>query len=50
MAEERFSPHSGRIVRKTWRHVAKSGDPEQRYSDNPQISVYRYSVLEFRFI
>jgi hypothetical protein len=39
-------PSDAEQVDTTWRFVNKSGGPDRRYRDNPQLPIYEYGVLD----
>jgi len=41
-------PHDTEIVDHTWSYVNKNGGPDRRFSNNRQIPVCRYGILEIR--
>jgi len=43
--EEETVPRDAEIVGQTWRYVNKSGGPDRRFRDNPQLPIARYGTI-----
>ncbi len=46
-SEDEHIPPGAEVIGNTWRYVNKSGGPDRRFKDNPQIPVVSYGLLEF---
>jgi hypothetical protein len=44
--EDEAKPKDSEIITQQWLHPNKSGGPDQRYRDNRQLPVYRYSYVD----
>ncbi|MEM7480830.1 MAG: DUF4236 domain-containing protein [Acidobacteriota bacterium] len=40
-------PRDAEVVGQTWRYVNKSGGPDRRFTDNPQIPICHYEEISF---
>lgn len=45
--ESESIPEDGKIVGYTWRYINKSGGPDKRFKDNPQLPIMLYSDVLF---
>jgi hypothetical protein len=43
--EDEAPPRDTEVVGRTWRYVNKSGGPDKRFKNNPQLPVCRYGVV-----
>jgi hypothetical protein len=43
--EEQTLPSDAIVVGRTWRYVNKSGGPDRRFKDNPELPIVRYGEL-----
>ncbi len=41
-------PSDARVVGQTWKYVNKTGGPDRRFKDNPQIPIVEYEEISFR--
>jgi hypothetical protein len=41
-------PSDARVVDRTWRYVNKSGGPDRRFNDNPELPIALYEAVQFR--
>jgi len=46
--EDGAPPSDAQIVGSTWRYINKSGGPDRRFANNPQLPVALYEELSFR--
>lgn len=46
--EESGVPGVATVVGHTWRYVNRSGGPDRRFSNNPQLPICMYDELHFR--
>jgi Protein of unknown function (DUF4236) len=45
--EEQDPPSDATVIDRTWRYVNKSGGPDRRFKDNPELPICAYSQLRF---
>jgi hypothetical protein len=44
--EPETPPSDATVVERTWRHVNKSGEPDRRFRENPEMAVCAYDEIE----
>lgn len=45
ISEKADYPKDAKLVKQTWTHVNKNGEPNKRYSENPKIWIFEYGEM-----